>query len=76
MRNGLFALFFVVGLLSGASFFLPGTTSASGHDITERWLGVNHLQLLVDGEWEDVKLIPLAEHMCQTDDPIYRRYCE
>lgn len=77
MKSSIVALFVVVGLVSAGLFLLPpGISTSEDSGLSERWLSVNHLQLQVDGEWEDVKLMPLADHLCRSNDPIYTRYCE
>ena len=76
MMRGLVGLFFVVGILTAGLLMLPQSSANGGSDLSERWINANHVQVEVGGRWQDVQMVPLADHLCLSDDPIYSRYCD
>ena len=42
----------------------------------ERWVNANLLHVEVDGRWERVPLMPLADHLCKSNDPHFERFCD
>jgi hypothetical protein len=53
----------------------PGGLRARPHPATEKWVDANHLQVLSRGRWQEVDLMPLADHLCQSGQPLFERYC-
>ena len=43
---------------------------------SEKWLDANHMQVQIHGRWEDVQLMPLADHLCRSGQPLFQRYCD
>lgn len=44
--------------------------------IIEERIDANLLRVKVHGEWEELPLMPLAEHLCEGEDPFYEQYCD
>ena len=77
MKRSLFALITGAALASSA-FLVIGNSSAEAGEpaIAERWVNANLVQIRVDGNWKDVHLMPLADHLCAGKNPHYRQYCD
>ena len=63
------ALAFTAGLLPS---FGMGKASAK----SLQWVNANQLRVHVNGRWQDVPMVPLADHLCETRHPMYMRYCD
>lgn len=68
----------VLGLTAGGFIAAVGTnaTAARGNDLEERWVNANLVELKVGGNWEEVHLMPLADHLCQSRNEHYEQYCD
>ena len=62
------------------SFLTFNTINASnlfsGEDVVEQRVNANLLRVKVNGEWHDVPMVELSEHLCESEHPMFRRYCE
>jgi hypothetical protein len=76
MKRGLLGVFVVVTLLATGVVLLPLHSAARSDGISERWINANLVQVEINGSWQDVPMVPLADHACQSDDPMYSRYCD
>jgi hypothetical protein len=77
MKVALFALTAALAV-SAAAFGWhprPAALRARASLATEKWVDANHLQVLSRGRWQDVELMPLADHLCQSGQPLFERYC-
>jgi hypothetical protein len=74
MKRHVLALIAVGGLLSGG-FLLTDEISASSQSPSERRVNANLMQVKVAGRWEELPLMPLAEHACDNGDAHMQRYC-
>lgn len=43
--------------------------------VREQWVNANLVRVYVNGRWEDVPLMPLADHLCRGDNAMFRKYC-
>ena len=77
MKHGFFALLILTPLLF-AGLALVGQRGAAARDqqIAERWIDANFLQIEINGKWEDIRLVPLADHLCKGNHPLFEKYCE
>lgn len=48
----------------------------SKDDVIEKRINANLLRVRVNGKWHDVPMIELSERLCNSDHPMFRRYCE
>jgi hypothetical protein len=48
----------------------------SGEDVIEQRVNANLLRVKVNGKWHDVPMVELSEHLCESEHPMFRRYCE
>jgi hypothetical protein len=77
MKRRLLALVAFCGLVS-VGFLLSEEISARSTpaNVIERRVSANLVQVRVDGNWQDVPLMPLSEHACTSGDPHLQRYCD
>lgn len=76
MKQGLWFVGAFSLLSSGWLWFQGGgwlPTRLSHAD--ERWVDANHVRIQVKGKWQEVMLMPLADHLCQSGQPLFERYC-
>jgi hypothetical protein len=75
MRKAIFLLT-IVGCL-GAGMLLSNELVASSprDQVAEKWVNANLLRVQVNGRWEEVPMVPLADHLCQSRNRMFRRYC-
>ncbi len=72
-----FSLVVLVGLLSGGFLVLEELEAGRApNDVIEQRVNANLLRVRVDGRWQDVPLVPLADHLCKSGDAHYQRYCD
>ena len=55
---------------------LAGVLSSSSSDVTEQWVSSTMLRVHVNGKWEEVPLVGLAPHLCQTNNPLFDKFCD
>lgn len=60
--------------IAALAFSLVASDSEPSRD--EIWIDANHLKVFVNGEWEDIKLAPIAQSTCQQRHHLFDRYCE
>ena len=70
-----------VSAVAGAlllGFWATGTTGlqAAESGISEQWVNPNLVRIYYQGKWQDVPLVPLADHLCEANHPMFRRYCK
>ncbi|OGQ88258.1 MAG: hypothetical protein A2289_22850 [Deltaproteobacteria bacterium RIFOXYA12_FULL_58_15] len=66
----------LVGLLSGGFLLLDETDAGSPpDDIVVEMVHANLLRVRVAGVWQQVPLMPLADHLCQSDSRLFDKYC-
>ena len=41
----------------------------------EQWVHADLLRVKVFGQWHDVPLVPLADHLCSSDYELFRKHC-
>jgi hypothetical protein len=44
--------------------------------IEEQWVNANHVRVKVNKQWQEIQLMPLADHLCQSGQPLFERYCD
>lgn len=49
--------------------------SSDGAEIEER-VNANLLRVKVNGEWHEVPMVELSDRLCDSDHPMFRRYCD
>ncbi|MEK7704033.1 MAG: hypothetical protein AAB426_03675 [Myxococcota bacterium] len=60
-------------VLSGAALAF-GTPRHDGRAQEER-VNANLLRVQVNGHWESFPMVALAEHLCDSGDAMFERYC-
>jgi len=76
MRGKFIALLAVTVIATGAfAFFGDRRASAKDDPVAERQIDANHMQVRIDGKWQDVPMIALADNLCQSRRPQFRKYC-
>ena len=76
MKNTLFVLLALGGLLSGGFLLLEETdASAPPNEIVEEWVNANLVRIRINERWEEIPLIPLADHLCRSNNQLFRRHC-
>ena len=76
MKGSVAGLLVVVSVALLAVWLPQFTADAGNPEIVERWVATNHLQVKVDGRWQEVPLVPLSQRACRSNDPLYRPYCD
>ena len=73
----IFLTFFSIGGLMSGALLAVGETGAGTppNDLTEEWVNANLLRVRVGGKWEEVPMIPLADHLCESGRSLFKRYC-
>jgi hypothetical protein len=72
MKFGLLILATLIGMISSGVLLGSGRHSRSV-SAAEKWVDANHMLIQVKGHWEDVRLIPLADHLCRSGQPLFER---
>lgn len=66
----------VAAVLMGTVLFqAPVEAKAKSDTVVEQWVNANHLRIRVNGKWEDIPLVPLADHLCKSGHRMFRKYC-
>jgi len=77
MKRGLLGALVIAATVGvTAVIMLPSSSATSRTGVQERWINANLVQVQVDGTWRDVPMVPLADHICASNDPMYSRYCD
>ncbi|MEZ4270239.1 MAG: hypothetical protein R3C68_02015 [Myxococcota bacterium] len=61
---------------AGVLSWQPTPAQAGESAVVEQWVNPNHLRLHINGRWEDVPLVPLADHLCKSGHRMFRKYCQ
>ncbi|MFC1611855.1 hypothetical protein ACFL6C_12905 [Myxococcota bacterium] len=76
MRSSLVVVLCLVGLLSGGFLVLEETGAGSPPDqIVVEQVHANLVRVRIHGQWENFPLMPLADHLCQSNNRLFDRYC-
>lgn len=76
MKPRLIALLSFAGLASGGFLVLEELGARSESAPVEQRVNANMLRVRVHHRWEDVPMVPLADHLCRSDDARFRPYCD
>ena len=76
MKRSLLAIFMTVGMLTGG-FVILGDSGAARiqGDVVEEWVNANLMRVHVDGKWQEVPLVPLADHLCRNPHRLFQKHC-
>ena len=76
MRRSLLTTIVLTTVLSGGFVVLDETgAGVPPDDVVEERVNANLMRIRVNGEWEDVPMVPLADHLCQSQRRLFERYC-
>lgn len=75
MKFALLILATLVGMISSGVLFGTARQTRPSSAV-EKWVDANHMLINIKGQWEDVRLIPLADHLCRSGQPLFQRYCD
>lgn len=65
----------IAGAFAGMVFHTHALSPVRHPAPNEKWVDANHLKVLSRGNWQDVELMPLADHLCHGRQPMFQRYC-
>ncbi len=76
MRTGMLLSFAFVGALIGG-FFLIGELGAGAppDELLIEEVDANLVRIYANGHWEELPLMPLADHLCQGSHRFFEKYC-
>ena len=72
-RLGAMTVMVCAGLV-GAVYALGSNVSHDG-GVQEKWINANLMRVNLGDGWQDVPLVPLAEHQCEGNNPLFRKHC-
>lgn len=78
MKTNLILALAMAGLVGGSLFLSKSKNEAAvsqDADLREQWVNANLVRIKVDNRWEEVPLMPLSDHLCQSGQPMFERYC-
>ena len=76
MKRSFITCVAAAGLLAGGLLLVSETGAGTPpDDLAEEWVNANLLRVRISGKWEEVPMIPLADHLCQSGRNLFERYC-
>jgi len=78
ISKALFAVIIGLSMMLGVAYVADvnaGSAPTRTARSQERWVDANHVRVNVNGDWVDLELEPLADHLCASRHPLFRRYC-
>jgi hypothetical protein len=76
VKNSLVVVLTLVGLLSGGFLLLEEIGAGSlPDDMVVQQVNANLMRVRVAGQWEELPLMPLADHLCRSNNRLFDRYC-
>jgi hypothetical protein len=77
MKPRFLALLAFAGVVSGGFLVLEEISAhVRPNQIVEQRVNANLLRVRVRDHWEELPLMPLADHACQSGDSHFERYCD
>jgi len=76
MKGSLVVTISLLAALTGGFFLLDETDAgAKPNAVAEQWVNANLIRVRVNGKWEDVPMVPLADHLCQSGNELFKKHC-
>jgi len=76
MKSKFVASTVVASALVVAVLAFSGIAHGFSLGVVETRVNANFMRVRVGATWQDVPLMPLAEHACQSGDSTFQRYCD
>ena len=66
----------LAGLLGGGFLLLGEIGAGTPPDgVVVQQVNANLMRVRVAGQWEELPLMPLADHLCRSNNRLFDRYC-
>lgn len=76
MRNSLVVALALVGLLSGGFLVLEEIDAGSPpNGLIVQHVHANLVRVRMNGQWEELPLMPLSDNLCRTNNRLFDKYC-
>lgn len=76
MKGSLVVLISLLAALTGGFFLLEESDAGPKPGaVAEQWIHANLMRVRVNGKWQDVPMVPLADHLCRSGNELFKRHC-
>lgn len=65
----------LAGLLSGGFLLAEELGGSPPEGVVVKQINANLMRVRVAGQWEELPLMPLADHLCRSNNRLFHRYC-